>query len=345
VRVLVLSTMVPFVHGGAEELLDHLVCNLQRTAGIEAEGFRIPFSWNPAERLIDEMLIARRLRLSNVDRVIALKFPAYLVPWNDKVLWLLHQYRQAYDLRDANQSNIPADARGAQIVAAIRTADNAAFAEARRIHTIAPTISRRLLNYNGVASNVLRQPLNDPELFVGGESGGYVLAIGRINAGKRQHLLVSALRYSPGTRLVIAGPPDTPDDAATLCRLAAELGVKDRVTLDLRFLPRSELARLVNGASAVAYVPYDEDSLGYCTMEAFQAAKPILTTMDSGGLLDIVRDGDTGMVTAPHPEALGDALTALVKHPARAAQLGRAARAAMEAEALNWPSTIARLLA
>src|SRR5690606_22450122 len=110
-KVLVLSTMVPFVHGGAEELFIHLVRNLQ-SAGVEAEGFRIPFTWNPAERLIDEMLIARQLRLFNFDLVIALKFPAYLVPWNDKVLWLLHQYRQAYDLLDAGQSNIAPDARG-----------------------------------------------------------------------------------------------------------------------------------------------------------------------------------------------------------------------------------------
>ena len=343
-KVLVLSTMMPFVHGGAEELFDHLVHNLQATSGVEAEGFRIPFTWNPAERLIDEMLIARRLRLFNVDRVIALKFPAYLVPWDDKVVWLLHQYRQAYDLRDVGQSNIPDDGRGAQIVAAIRTADNAAFAEARRIYTNAPITARRLLHYNGVDSSVLRPPLNDPELFTGGESGGYVLATGRVNAGKRQHLLVRALRYSPGIRLVIAGPPDTPEDAEALRRLAAEEGVEDQLTLDLRFLSRSGLAGLVNRSLAVAYLPFDEDSLGYCAMEAFQAGKPVLTVTDAGGVLDIVRDGETGLVVAPDPEHLGDALTELVDDPARATRLGRAGRAAMDAEELTWSATIEKLL-
>lgn len=344
-KVLVLSTMVPFIHDRAEELFNHLVRNLQATAGVEAEGFRIPFTWNPAERLIDEMSIARRLRLSNVDRVIALKFPAYLVPWNNKVMWLVHQYRQAYDLLDARQSNIPDDPRGAQIVAAIRTADNTAFAETRWIHTNAPITSRRLLHYNGVDSSVLRPPLNDPELFTGGESDSYVLCAGRVNARMRQHLLIRALRYSPGTRLVIAGPPDTPEDAETLRRLAAEEGVEDRVILDLRFLPRPDLARLVNCALAVAYLPYGEDSVGSCTMEAFQAGKPALTVTDAGGVLDIVRDGETGLVVAPEMEALGGALTALVGDPARAAQLGRAARAAMDAEELNWPATIGKLLA
>ncbi|WP_043343785.1 glycosyltransferase family 4 protein [Belnapia moabensis] len=344
-KILVISTMVPFVRGGAEELFDHLVRNLQATPGVEAEGFRIPFTWDPAERLLDEMLIARHLRLDHIDRVIALKFPAYLIPWPNKVLWLLHQYRQAYDLLDAGQSNIPADIRGQQIIAAIRAADNVAFSEAVRIHTNAPITSRRLLHYNKVGSSVLRPPLNDPELFLGGDSEGYILATGRINAGKRQHLLVRALRYAPYARLVVAGPPDTAADAARLRQLVREEGVESRVTLDLRFLPRTELAHLVNQALAVAYLPFDEDSLGYCTMEAFQAAKPVLSVTDAGGVLDIVRNGETGLVTMPDPEALGAALATLTANPGRAARLGRAGRAAMDAEALNWQATIEKLLA
>ena len=86
------------------------------------------------------------------------------------------------------------------------------------------------------------------------------------------------------------------------------------MTLDLRFLPRQDLATLVNGASAVAYLPFDEDSLGYCTMEAFQAAKPVLTVTDSGGVLDIVRDRDTGLRHgAGSPEPLASAMAELAR--------------------------------
>jgi glycosyltransferase involved in cell wall biosynthesis len=344
VKVLVLSTMAPFVHGGAEELFLHLVRNLQATPGVEAEGFRLPFSWNPAERLIDEMLVARRLRLWNVDRVIALKFPAYLTPWPDKALWLLHQYRQAYDLLDAGHSNIPATPRGHDILAAIRAADNAAFAESSRLFVNSPVTADRLRRYNGFGSDLLRPPLNDPDLFDGVESEGYILATGRVNAGKRQHLLVRALRHAPGLRLVVAGPPDTAEDGARLREIAVAEGVADRVTLDLRFLPREELAALVNRSVAVAYLPFDEDSVGYCTMEAFQAQKPVLTVFDAGGVLDIVRDGETGLVVAPAPEALGAAFRRLTENAAEARRMGRAARAALDAEKLNWPATIERLL-
>ena len=342
-KVLVLSTKVPFVHGGAEELFDHLVRNLQ-ASGVEAEGMRLPFTWNPAERLIDEMLIARRLRVSHVDRVIALKFPAYLVPAPDKVIWLLHQYRQAYDLLDAGQSNIPEDQRGKVILNAIRSADNQAFAESKAIYTNSPTTTDRLRRYNDVDSRVLRPPLNDPELFTGHDSEGYILATGRVNASKRQHLLIAGLRFTRGTRLVVAGPPDSPSDGERLRELAEREGVADRVTLDLRFLPRAELARWVNGAAAVAYLPFDEDSLGYCTMEAFQAGKAVITTTDSGGVLDIVRDGDTGYVVLPEPEAIGAAMSRLSSGSREAVALGRAGRAAMANERLNWPATVGRLL-
>ncbi|WP_458094189.1 glycosyltransferase family 4 protein [Roseomonas sp. WA12] len=342
-KVLVLSTLVPFVHGGAEELYDHLVLNLRRQ-GMEAEGMRIPFSWNPAEKLIEEMLIARRLRVSQVDRVIALKFPAYMIPAEDKVLWLLHQYRQAYDLLDAGQSNIPDDARGREVLAAIRAGDALAFTEARRIYTNAPITGRRLKHYNGFDSEVLRPPLNDPELFPGGESEGYILATGRVNDAKRQTLLVRALRRVPGLRLVVAGPPDSAADAQALRRLAAEEGVEDRVVLDLRFVPRADLARMVNGALGVAYLPFDEDSLGYCTMEAFRAAKPVITTTDSGGVLDIVRDGENGQVVTPDPEALAGAMAQLQADAARARLMGLAGREAMDAQRLDWPTTVERLV-
>lgn len=344
-KVLVFSTMVPFVRGGAEELCDHLVRNLRLVPGVEAEAMRIPFSWEPAEGIVEEMLVARTLDIVNADRLIPLKFPAYLAPHPNKVPWLLHQYRQAYDLFDAGQSNIGADPRGDALRRMIRTADDQAFGESRRIFTLSPTGADRLRRYNGFEAEILPQPLNDPELFTGGEAEGYILASGRVGMGKRQHLLVRALRHAPGLRLVVAGPPDRPEDADHLRRLAAEEGVENRLTLDLRFLPRAELARLVNGATAVAYLPFDEDSVGYVTMEAFHAGKPVVSTSDAGGVLEIVRDGESGVVCGPTPEALGAALSRLAADPARAVRLGRGARALLDSRGITWPATIEKLLA
>ncbi len=211
--------------------------------------------------------------------------------------------------------------------------------------TNSPTGQDRLRRYNGVHATVLSPPVNDPELFVGGPGGGYIFAGGRICRAKRQVLLIQALRHAPGVRMVIAGPPDSAADATELARLAADFGVEDRLTLNLRFLSRPEMAELVNGASAAVYIPFDEDSVGYVTMEAFQASKPVITTDDAGGVLEIVRDGETGLIAEPTAEALGAALSAIMGDQVKARRLGAAGRQVLVDRALTWPHTIERLLA
>jgi glycosyltransferase involved in cell wall biosynthesis len=343
-KVAVVNNAAPFTWGGAEELAEHLVRNL-RARGAQAELVRIPFAWDPPERLIDQMMMNLSFRLDQADRVIALKFPAYLIPHRDKVFWLLHQYRQAYDLWDAGQSNIPDTPEGWKKRAAVRAADDQAFAAATRIYTNSLVTSKRLRDYNGFQSEVLMPPLNDPEFFVNQGDEGYLLAAGRVNAGKRQALLVDALAQLPASvRMIVAGPPDTEADAEELVRRVAAAGLQDRVKLDLRFLSRRELADYVGRARAVAYTPFDEDSVGYVTMEAFQASKPVVTTTDSGGLLQIVHEGRTGAVGGPTPKALAEAIFRLMDDPARAASLGRAGREEWNQLGITWPDTVEKLL-
>lgn len=342
-KILIVTNMVPFVHGGAEELAFHLAKNL-RLSGHEAEAVKIPFAWEPADKIIEEMLLCRNLRIGNHDRVIALKFPAYLIPSENKVFWLLHQYRQAYDLWDARQSNIPEDERGVRIRDFIINADNIAFKEAKKIFTNSKTTSNRLKHYNNFESDVLPPPLNDPEIFTGGGGDGYIFAGGRVNSAKRQFLLIKALRYARKAKLIIAGPPDNDSEAETIRRLVSEEGVKDRVKLDLRFLSRKEIADYVNNSNAVCYLPFDEDSVGYVTMEAFQAGKPVITTADSGGVLEIVKNGQSGWVSEPDPEQLGKAMSDALDDKKKTAGLGRNAKKILDSMGLNWNNTIKRLI-
>ncbi len=341
-KVLVVNNMAPFVWGGAEELATHLQKNLI-TAGHEAEVLRIPFQWEPAERIPSQMLMVRAFELWNVERVIALKFPAYLIRHPHKTLWLLHQYRQAYDLFDAGQSNLPPGVQGEELRQMIKKSDDETFRESQHIFTNSEVTQQRLAHYNGFAADVLLPPLNDPELFSGGEARGYIFAGGRVNGMKRQYLLVEALTYMPkGTQLVVAGPPDTPEDATRLECLVERLALRDRVKLDLRFLPRAELAEYVNHALAVAYLPYDEDSLGYVAMEAATAGKALISTQDSGGVLGLAKHDQTGWVVQPEPQALAAAM--MQAYGGLAAELGHAARAVWTSMGITWPKTIERLL-
>ncbi|KMW47016.1 glycosyltransferase family 4 protein [Ralstonia insidiosa] len=344
-KVLVVNNMAPFVWGGAEELADHLARNLI-IAGHQAEVLRIPFQWEPSYGIPSQMLMVRNLEISNVDRVIALKFPAYLIRHPRKTLWLLHQYRQAYDLFDAGQSNIADDATGKETRSIIKNADDEAFAECGRIYTNSDVTRKRLAKYNGFDAEVLLPPLNDPELFTGGTASGYVFAGGRVNGMKRQHLLLEAMALTGShVRLVVAGPPDTPEDADKLARLVEHYGLQGRVHIDLRFLSRMELARYVNEATACAYLPFDEDSLGYVAMEAATAGKPIITASDSGGVLGLVRDGETGWVAEPTAESLAGALERACRDVESVRAMGLAARSLWTDMRISWPNTITRLLA
>lgn len=343
-KVLVVNNMAPFVWGGAEELAVHLQRNL-RAAGHESEVLRIPFQWEPARRIPSQMLMVRAFELWNVDRVIALKFPAYYIRHPHKTLWLLHQYRQAYDLHDAGQTNLPQGEVGDELRALIRSADNESFAESRRIYTNSEVTRQRLLKYNGFDAHVLLPPINDPEIFVSDSAGDYVFAGGRVNGMKRQHLLIEAIARCPSSvRLIVGGPPDSAADGQRLRQLVEQLGLQDRVRLDLRFLPRDVYAQYVNGAAAVAYLPYDEDSLGYVAMEAATAGKALITTTDSGGVLGLVKPGQTGWVVQPDAESLAQALAAVFESAGRARDLGSGARALWNSLGINWPRTIEALL-
>lgn len=344
-KVLVVNNMAPFVWGGAEELAVHLQRNLI-AAGHESEVLRIPFQWEPASRIPSQMLMVRGLEMWNVDRVIALKFPAYLLRHPHKTLWLLHQYRQAYDLFDAGQTNLPTGEEGQSLRDLIRNADKQAFSETRRIYTNSEVTRDRLAHYNGFEAEVLLPPLNDPELFAGADQEGYIFAGGRVNGMKRQYLLVEAMAHAPkNAKLVIAGPPDSREDAEKLHRLVEQLGLGDRVKLDLRFLARHEYANYMNHALAAAYLPFDEDSLGYVTMEAATAAKAAITVTDSGGILGLVKHGQTGWVTAPEAPALSDAIASAYADLRKTADLGHAARARWNSMEITWPKTVEKLLA
>src|SRR6267378_8718858 len=101
-RIAVCAPQVPFERGGAEIFADDLVGEL-RGRGHEADLVTVPYKWYPGERVLSQAFLWRLLDLSEsdgraIELVIATKFPSYAVRHSNKVVWLLHQFRQAYEL-------------------------------------------------------------------------------------------------------------------------------------------------------------------------------------------------------------------------------------------------------
>lgn len=344
-KIMIVNNMVPYIHGGAEELANYLVMHLKHL-GHDVRLCRIPFRYDPPEQILDEMVACKFMRIAEVDLVIAMKFPAYLIPHPNKVLWLVHQYRQAYDMWESGDSNIPASLAGQELRNCIVQADSECFRSTNRLCTISPITQKRLKKFNGFDSELLRTPINGPEDFKQGEYGDYVFCGGRINSTKRQHLLVEAMLHSRSSaKLVIAGPADTQADSVRLAKLVEKNGLSDRVRLDIGFHSRQKVSALVSNSLAAAYLPIDEDSLGYVSMEANQAGKAVLTSTDSGGLLDLVSDEESGWVREPTAKQIGRTIDTIFENRNRTIEMGVAARERWLKMGITWERTVERLVA
>ena len=166
------------------------------------------------------------------------------------------------------------------------------------------------------------------------EYGDFILSVNRLDRAKRIDLLVEAAAERAELKVVVAG--DGPD-RGRLEGIARDRGLDGRITFTGR-IEDDELASLYARCRAVFYAPLDED-FGMVPYEAFLSEKPVVTTTDAGGPLEIVSDRQTGRVVAPEAAALAKAF-AIADDEARA--WGRAGKAI--AQRVTWDACIDALL-
>jgi glycosyltransferase involved in cell wall biosynthesis len=348
-RIAVLNAQVPFISGGAEILASNLV-NALREAGHQAELVTLPFKWYPARTLLDHMTMARLVDLTEsngnqIDRVIGLKFPAYLVPHPCKVLWLLHQHRTAYDLwNHPRLSDLILDPEGMAVRDAIHEADRRWIPEAQSVYTISQNVSTRLRKFCDIESRPLYHPPGHADRFYTEQAEPFLFFPSRINPIKRQSLVIEALALTRHpVRVVFAGVPDDPTHLVELERLCLERGVADRIEWRGRISDEDKLA-LYARCLGVVYPPLDED-YGYVTLEAMLARKPVITTHDSGGPLEFIEERKSGLAVESTPRGIAAAMDELWSDFPRAARWGDAGRAIYESLGITWQRVVDSLLA
>jgi glycosyltransferase involved in cell wall biosynthesis len=340
-RIAVCAPQVPFERGGTEILAETLAQQL-RLRGHDVEEVKIPFKWYPGARALQEALVWRLVDLEEtqehpIDLVIATKFPSYAVRHPNKVVWLVHQFRQAYELDNAEFGQFGEHPIDRATVRAIHRLDRLTLGEALRLFAISKNVAGRLHRSTDLEAEVLPPPPQELGYRSGEESGGFVLSVGRLDRAKRVDLLLEAAALDGSLQVVVAG--DGPD-RARLEQLSAARGLDGRVTFAGR-VSDAELVDLYAGCLAVFYAPFDED-FGFVPYEAFLSAKPVVTTRDAGGPLEVVVDQENGLVCEPVPEAIASALTWLAANPERARDCGRAGKHA--AERVTWDAVVDRLL-
>jgi glycosyltransferase involved in cell wall biosynthesis len=91
---------------------------------------------------------------------------------------------------------------------------------------------------------------------------------------------------------------------------------------------QDDMAAVLAGLDAVA-IPSDHEGLSYVALEAWAAGRPVVAA-DVGGLAEIIRDGETGMLfPLGEEDLLGDRLVAVLGDPAATAAMARRAQHAL----------------
>jgi rhamnosyl/mannosyltransferase len=157
-----------------------------------------------------------------------------------------------------------------------------------------------------------------------------LLFVGRLRYYKGLDTLLRAMPHIPQARLIIVGDGPMRN---TWQRLAARLELEPRVKfvgeVSDRELPRyyadADLFVLPANARAEAF--------GTVLLEAMATGLPVISTELGTGTSWVNQDGVTGRIVPPNnPEALAAAIQELLANPGQLVQMGRAARARVEAE-------------
>src|SRR3954467_9664333 len=270
-RICVCAPQVPFERGGAEIFADDLVAQL-RAREHEVDLVTVPFKWYPGERVLTQAFLWRLLDLEEsngrpVDLVVATKFPSYGIRHPNKVVWLLHQFRQAWDLDRTELGQFSESAEDRALRRKVLDFDKLTLGEARKIFTTSSIVAGRLRDSTGLDAEVLAPPPAPLDYHCDAYED-FILSVNRLDRAKRIDLLIEAAAQAPDVRVVIAG--DGPD-RERLEDLARARGLDGGARFPGR-VTDAELADRYARCLGVYYAPVDED-YGLGPYEAFLSQK------------------------------------------------------------------------
>jgi glycosyltransferase involved in cell wall biosynthesis len=163
--------------------------------------------------------------------------------------------------------------------------------------------------------------------------GPYVLFFGRISWKKGLELLLKACARAQPVSLIVAGPDDE-KRVPGLSRLAAELGIADRVVFLPRTIVGTDRNYLYRRARAFV-LPSQSENFGNTVVEAMVRACPVIVTR-AVGAAEIVASADAGLIVDATPQAIAAAIDRMTGQPVWAAERGLAGQCLVRSRH-GWP--------
>lgn len=341
-KIIIASTIVPFINGGGVFIVDWLEKKLKEY-GHQVDVVKIPFV-HDYHTVLKQMLGIRMYHLEDeCDRLIAIRTPAYLLKHPDKYLWFIHHYREMYDLWGTEYEQFPRNNEILAIREYVKRADDLAFREAKRIYTNSQVISNRLKRYNNITAQPVYPPVLRPEQFHCEQYGDYIYYTSRICGHKRQWLAIEAMKYvKSGVKLLISGKIESPQEEQRIQAIIRENNLEQKVTVVDRWISEQEKADYFANCLAAIYIPFDEDSYGYPSLEAHHSQKAVISCTDSGGTDELIVNGKNGFLVEPDAKKLAEVFDRLYEDKKLAEKMGQNGLQRIQELDITWDNVIRR---
>lgn len=163
-----------------------------------------------------------------------------------------------------------------------------------------------------------------------------IVSVGRLYARKGLFTLIesmpSVVKRFPRAKFIISGKGQS-DEMVKLIDHAERLGVKDNIVFT-GYTPDRELPKLYQAADIFAFSTFYEHH-PFAVLEALSTGLPVVTTT-VGGIPETIESGKNGFLVEPfNQRQFADRILYLLEHPAKAAEMGTAARKTI-VEGYDW---------
>lgn len=341
-KIVIASTIVPFIEGGGTFIVDWLEEKLKEY-GHQVAVVKIPFS-SHYKMMLSQIMALRLYHLEDTcDRLICIRMPSYLLKHSDKYLWFIHHYREVYDLWNTSFDGIPKNNESLAIREYIKRADEVAFLESKKIYTNSSIVSKRLRQYNEVDSVPLYPPIFHPEQFFCDGYGDYIYYTSRICRPKRQLLAVQAMRYTKtNVKLVITGKSEQESYFNEIINYIKQYHLEKKILIRNEWITEQEKVVYFSKCLAALYIPFDEDSYGYPSLEAHHSQKAVISCKDSGGTDELIETGKNGFLINATPQELAEKFDYLYENKFQAEKMGKRGMERILELGITWGNVVGR---
>lgn len=373
---------VPFTFGGVESLLGSLRDQIASLTPHQVELIKLPSRERSFWELVDNYHQFWSLDLGHFDRVISIKYPAWMVRHSYHICYMTHRLRGLYDTYHLTgepmevRPGIPHVDRLLQFMERHANSSAEVLPELfhlldrlreqsevpqelfkfpgpliRRIvqflddHALAP---KRIQHYFAISATVARRPCYFP--------AGVEIKV----VHPPSHL--SGFKDTGAEYLFTTSRLDSPKRMDLLVK--AMRSVKAPLSLKIAGTGPEEgaLWKLAQGNKRIeflGFIPNEalvelyggalavlyvpyEEDYGLVTIEAMMSRKPVITCADSGGPLEFVEEGKTGFIARPDPEDIAEKIEQLATDAETANAMG--SKGYERVRGITWERTIKTLL-